>query len=160
MGPVLAKQGRALWDPFHDTARAMRQTTIQLTGMKAVLALVALFGIVGFQWVSADKSLPTEGRTVLENWIQLEFQRDILDDSGSGLEERGEALLGATEIRIASLSAHGSPDDLVVRVELRPDPAIPPGTDMTRYYAIEHSVLTGWGTPNHASALSYYLRFF
>ena len=138
----------------------MSTKTVTLTGWKAVAAIVVVLGFVGFRMVTARRALDTEGRQVLEEWIAGELIRPILADSARALEERGEAVLAASKVRIRSMSGHGSLDDLVVKVELEPSADLPPGTELVRYYRMEYSSITGWRHRGYASAVSYYLSIF
>ncbi len=136
----------------------MSQTAVRLPGMKAMLAVIALIGLVGFRWASVVETLPNDGREVLERWIQLEFQIEFLDDEAPN--ERQGAIDKTRAVKIEALSAHGRPDDFVVRVRLQPNAAIPRGTKLTRYYSLQHSEGVGWQAPGRATAMDYYLRFF
>jgi len=51
-------------------------------------------------------------------------------------------------------------DDAVVRVELAPGPALPPGTDLVRHHRVQHSVITGRTHHGSATVLSWYLAAF
>ena len=48
----------------------------------------------------------------------------------------------------------------VVRVELTPNPALPPGTDLVRYYRMRYSEITGWTHRGRANVLNWYLAAF
>ena len=114
------------------SVRAMSTKTMTLTGWKAAAGLVLVVGFVGFRWVSARQALDTEGRQVLEEWIAGELRRPILADTTRALEDRGQAVLAAGNVRIRSMSARGPLDDLVVKVELEPSADLPAGTELIR----------------------------
>ena len=138
----------------------MSAKTLKITGWKAVPHILIVVGFGIFRFVSARQALDTQGREVLEDWIAGELIRPILADSTASLGERGEAVLGAAQVEIRNLSARGSLEDLVVRVELEPNEAYPPGTELVRYYRMTHSLVTGWRHRANSSALSYYLALF
>ena len=138
----------------------MSNNSITLTGWKAVVVLVAIAGFVGFRWITARDALNTEGRQVLEEWIAMELIRPILADTARALGERGEAVLGASTVRIRSMSGRGPLENMVVKVELEPSSELPPGTELVRYYRMEYSTLTGWRHRGNGSALSYHLAIF
>ena len=138
----------------------MSTPTVTLTGWKAVPVIFLVVGFVGFRFYTARQALDTEGRQVLEEWIAGELQRPILADTSRSLEERGQAVLDASNVRIRAMSARGSLEDLVVKVELEPSADLPAGTELVRYYRMEYSSITGWRHRADATALSYYLSIF
>ncbi len=133
---------------------------VTLTGWKAVVVLVVVAGVVVFRVTTARAKLDTQGRAALETWVQQEMIRPILADTTRSLQERGNAVLRATSVTIRSLAVRGSLDDAVVRVELEPNPALPPGTDLVRYYRMSYSEITGWRHRGPSSKLSWYLSAF
>jgi hypothetical protein len=135
----------------------MANPTVRLTGWKAVAVLVLLLGFVGFRWVTARSALDSQGREALEQWIALELQRPMLADTTGDPADRAQDLLSAGKVRIRSMSAHGPLDNMVVRVELEPSADLPAGTELTRYYRMQYSSLTGWRHRGNATALSWYL---
>ncbi len=138
----------------------MSPRTMKITGWKAVPILLLVVGFGGYRFVTARQALDTQGREELEMWISGELIRPMLADSTTSLAERGEAILGASQVEIRKLSALGTLDDLVVRVELEPDDVLPPGTELVRYYRMSYSIVTGWRHRGPASALRYYLAVF
>ena len=138
----------------------MSAKTMKITGWKAIPLIIVVVGFGIFRFVSARQALDTQGREALEDWIAGELIRPMLADSTTPLAERGEAILGAVQVEIRGLSAVGSLEDMVVRVELEPNEAYPPGTELVRYYRMTHSLVTGWRHRADASALTYYLAIF
>lgn len=138
----------------------MQQTTITFTGWKAVLVLLVIAGVAVFRISTARAKLDTQGRAALEAWVQADLARPLLDDTSLPLAERGAALVQASSAAIRSLAARGPLDNAVVRVELAPGPALPPGTDPVRYYRMRYSALTGWTHHGNATVLSWYLAAF
>lgn len=138
----------------------MRARTVTLRGWKAVAAILVFGGFLGFRWMTARQALDGQGRSALEDWIALEIQRPLLADTTIPLAERGQAVLGASEVTIRSLKARGRLDNLVVRAEIEPDSGFPPGTELVRYYRMQYSSITGWRHRGPASALSFYLTLF
>lgn len=136
------------------------QMEIRLRGWKAVVVLLAVVAFVGFRYVTARATLGTEGSEVLRQWVAAEYQRYHLARTDLTDEERAPFLLAADSVRFQAISGRGSPDDMVVRVEIAATPAHPPGTPRVRYYRMEHSPVTGWHHRGNASALSYHLAIF
>lgn len=58
---------------------------------------------------------------------------------------------------IRSLAVRGPLHNAVVRVELAPNAALPPGTDLVRYYRMQYSALTGWRHHGDATVINWYL---
>ena len=138
----------------------MSGKTVTLTGWKAVVVLVAVVGVAGFRIMTARAKLDTQGRAALELWVQSDLIRPILADTTRSLEEKGAAALKASSVTIESLAVRGSLSNAVVRVELAPSPALPPGTKLTRYYRMRYSDLTGWTHRGDTTVLSWYLAAF
>ena len=135
----------------------MSSKTITLTGGKAVLVLILLAGILAFRVMTARAKIDTQARAALETWVQNELIRPILADTGRSLAERGAAIEQATTVRIQSLAVRGSLSNAVVRVELAPNPALPKGTALTRYYRMRYSQILGWQHKGRSNVVSWYL---
>ncbi len=134
--------------------------TTTLTGWKAVLVLVVVASVVVFRVTTARAKLGTQGRAALEMWVQQEMIRPILADTTRSLEERGADALQASSVTIRSLAVRGPLNNAVVRVELAPSPALPPGTDLVRYYRMRYSDLTGWTHRGNATVINWWLAAF
>jgi hypothetical protein len=131
---------------------------VRVTGWKAILVIIAILGLVGYRFVSVRSSLNSEGTEVLKTWISGEFQRYYLAQTDLSQAEKAQLVTGAADVEFRSVSARGSGDNIVVRVELEPSEFQPPGTELVRYYRMEHSTVTGWRHKGDAGALSYYLK--
>jgi len=134
--------------------------TVTLTGWKAVVAIVAVLGFTGFRLVTARQTLDTEGREALQVWVAGDVMRPALNDTSLSLEERGATAIAATKVQIRSISGLGPLDDFVVKVELEPAPDLPAGTELTRYYRMQYSSITGWTPLGSTTSLGYYLAIF
>jgi hypothetical protein len=133
---------------------------IRLTGGKALAVAALALGVVAFQYLHALNTLDTEGEAVLRRWIGTEYQRYQLQRAGLDDEQRAKLLLSLESLTLRDLSARGTLDDLIVRVEIEPHPAQPPGVDPVRYFRMRHSTASGWLTPERAYAHNYYLKLF
>jgi hypothetical protein len=138
----------------------MSERTGTLTGWKALLVLAVVAGVIGFRIATARAQIGTQGRAALERWVQAELTRPILADTTRSLAERGAAINQASSVTIRSLAVRGPLSNAVVRVELAPNPALPPGTDLVRYYRMQYSDLTGWRHHGSATKLDWYLAAF
>lgn len=133
---------------------------LTLTGWRALVVIAAVAGFAVFRIVTVRGTLETEGRAALESWVQGEVMRPILADSSRSLAERGAAVLEATSVSIRSLDVRGPLGRMIVRAELAPHPAFPPGLELVRYYRMEYSAITGWTYHGGATRLSWYLAAF
>jgi hypothetical protein len=138
----------------------MSGKTVTFSGWKAVLVLVLLASVVVFRVVTARAKIDTQGRAALEAWVQAELIRPIVGDTTRALADRGAAVAEATSVTIRSLAVRGPLNNAVVRVELAPSPALPPGTDLVRYYRMRYSVISGWTHRGSTTVLSWYLAAF
>jgi len=137
----------------------MSTVTFRFTGWKAVALIVALVAFAAFRATRARSAMNGQGREVLESWIVGELQRPLLADTTLTLAEKGEAVLRLSTVSIWTLDARGPLDDVVVRVELEPNPAFPPGFELVRYYRMQYSSLIGWSYKGPGSALTFWLAF-
>jgi hypothetical protein len=136
------------------------EKTIRLSGWKAVLVLLIVAGVGGYRVTTARAKIDTQGRAALEQWVQMELVRPLLADTTRSLQEQGAAIAQASSVTIRSLAVRGKLSNAVVRVELAPNPALPPGTDLVRYYRMRYTTISGWTHHGSATKLSWYLAAF
>ena len=111
--------------------RTSNAFTFTLTGWKAVAFILVVVAFGAYRFTRARAALEGDGREKLEAWIVGEIQRPLLADTTLALAEKGAALLEAsTAVGIRTLDARGPFDDVHVRVELEPNPALPPGFEL------------------------------
>jgi len=135
---------------------------IRLTGVKAVVVILALVGFGVFRLVSARSTLDTQGTEELSMWLRAEYASRYLSnlDAATLTPEDVESLLALDRITFPSIRGNGTPSDMVVRVEIEIDGQPPPDGRSVRYWRMEHSMLTGWRMQREANVLSYYLNVF
>jgi hypothetical protein len=138
----------------------MSQIKIQLTGFKAVLAIVALVGFVGFRFLTAASSIETDAAEELRFWLQAEYSRGIMASHPEPTEEEAQQLLALQHIEFIEINGRGTPKDMAVRVKIRVDGSPPPSGPEVRYYRMEHSMVFGWKMRREIPKLLYYLNFF
>ncbi len=136
------------------------EPSIQIRGVPALIIVLIGLAFLGFRTYSARTSLSDEGRDVLASYYSMEYQRYQLARSDISEPEKVRLLNEAQQLQILSLSARGRGGDLVVKVELAPNDAQPPGKPLTRYCKIEHSTLLGWLDPRDTGSMSYHLKLF
>lgn len=138
----------------------MTENTIRLNGWKAVLVLLIVAGVGGYRVTTARAKIDTQGRAALEQWVQMELIRPLLADTTRSLQEQGAAIAQASSVTIRSLAVRGRLSDAVVRVELAPNPALPPGADLVRFYRMRYTTISGWTHRGSATRLAWYLAAF
>ena len=138
----------------------MSEKTVRLTGFKALLVLVVILGAVVFRVATARSKLDTQGRLALEAWVRGEVIRPILADTTRSMLERGAAVVQAAGVKIREIAVRGPLDGAVARVELEPNPAFPPDTELVRYYRVRYSEITGWTHAGRANVFAWYLAAF
>lgn len=131
----------------------MAAKTVKLSGWKLLLALIVVGGVAGYRVVTARAKLDTQGRAALTHWVQAEVVRPILADTSKSLEDQAAALEQASDVTIKSLAVRGPLRHAVVRVELNPSPALPPGTPLVRYYRVHYTDGIGWFHDGDTTAL-------
>jgi len=94
-----------------------------LKGGPAVLVLAAMIAFGAWRMYAARVSLDSDARQRIEEQLEARYLRDALAAVGDGIPnaEQVEALLRSGRVEIQSLSARGTPDDMVVRVEATVD---------------------------------------
>lgn len=138
----------------------MSQTQFQLTGIKAVIALLVVVGFAGFRFYSAVSSIETAAAEELTFWLRGEYAGKYLADDPAADEAMAQRLLALEDISLPEMSARGTPDDLIVRVRIDVDGAPPPFGDEVRYFRMEYSQLTKWRLRRETTKWSYYLKLF
>jgi hypothetical protein len=138
----------------------MSHAQFKLTGFNAVIALIAVIGFAGFRFISATSSIETAAAEELTFWLRSEYTSEYLTDDLVPDEAMAQQLLALDDIRFREMSARGTTDDLVVRVEIAVDGAPPPFGDEVRYFRMEYSLLTQWRLNRETTKWSYYLKLF
>ena len=131
---------------------------IQLRGWKAAAAILVVLTVTGLRWSSANESFSEEGHEVLLTWVRSDVLRELQENPGLTDAERTDAYQAAYDVEFAEVKARGAPDDLVVRIMLKPSAAVLPGMEGPRYFRMEYSSVLGWMTPDYTKPLVYYLK--
>jgi len=134
--------------------------TIRLRGWAAVLLILTVGGFFAFRTLVAHAELPGEAADALRLHLAGVYASKTLDDESSNLAEKAARLLDLRDIEFVSIRGRGTPDDMIVRAEIRVGGKTPPDGREVRYFRMERSSLTGWHHRGDATALSYYLRAF
>ncbi len=141
----------------------MPEAQMKLTGGPAIVVIVLLTAFAVFRYSTMKSTLSTEAAEVLKTWLSARYaaaELDRIEASGNGLPtpEQTDALLRTAQVEIASVSARGSRDDIVVRAEIRVAGGPPPDGQSVRYYHMTHSLATGWRLKRETWKWAYYLK--
>ena len=110
-----------------------------------------------FAYVTVDK----EGAALLKKWISAECTLYHVNRTDVSLEKKAELLRQAEQVEFLSIKARGHASNMVVRVQIKPGPAVPPKTPEFSYFRMRYSVALGWRqVPQPASALTFFLALF
>jgi hypothetical protein len=135
---------------------------VTLTGWPAVVAIILAVGIYGLAFVASRKALDDEALAPIRLQLQGEYASALLPAVNPAAPD-SEAVARLTELdqlELVSVSARGSGEDVVVRVEPRINGRVPPDGKEVRYYRMSYSTLTGWRMRYETTAFSYYTRLF
>lgn len=132
-----------------------------LKGGPAVLVLAALIAFGAWRVYAARVALDTDARERIEEQLEARYLRGALADVGGGIPngEQVEALLRSGRVEIQSLSARGTPGDVVVRVEATVDGQPPPDGEPVTYWRMSYSTVAGWRVERATTALSWWLAW-
>lgn len=144
------------------------EKTLKLTGPKAVVALLIIVGVTGFQYISRAQSVQTQAVHAIKTQLAADYTRYHLPELQQAATagtmdatsiEKVAADVNPDKIDIVSMHARGHNGDYIARVEIRVDGSAPPDGRSVRYFKIRHSSLTGWHVANEAHPWNYYLAF-
>lgn len=142
---------------------------IKLTGWKAVALILIVLAVLGWRFTASRKTLGTEAAGVVRHWLIAEYARKNLagwteeEKNFDNVEKSGEkaqALLAATRVKILSIKARGSGEDVVVKVKVEVDGKTPPDGESVRYFRMSHSPLIGWQMERSTGSWAWYLKLF
>ncbi len=145
----------------------MSEIKIKLTGWKALVALVVVAGFLGYRYYALHTTVATEAADELRFWLAAEYiaaglpalEEAVESGDAVAAELQAQEILARERIEFTEISARGSADDVVVRVELLVDGRAPPVGKPVRFFRMKHSMVTGWRMQREVHAISYYLRF-
>jgi hypothetical protein len=144
--------------------RTVAETRIELTGWKAIVAAMLIFGVTGYQVYSRFQSVSDGGQQALREWL-------VKDYTGRGpraLAQRLAAYRAGVpdaldlppasdpHVEFVSLSAHGWRDAMIVRTEISVDGGPPPDGKPIRYLFLTTKYEGGWTVLSESDSSRYY----
>lgn len=136
--------------------------SVTLTGWPAVIVLVLAVGVYGLTFLVSRKTLDDEALAPIRLQLQGEYASALLPalDPAAPDPEAVERITDLEQLELTSVSARGSGEDVVVRVEPRVNGQVPPDGREVRYYRMSYSALTGWRVRHETTAFGYYTKLF
>jgi hypothetical protein len=141
----------------------MEQVRFELRGWKAAAVAVVIVGMIGYHTSTRFRTVDDAGREVLRTWLIRDFQglgpkglAQRVADYRAGVRTQEEAPSKVPEVEITSLSAHGSPDNMIVRVEVAVDGGPPPDGHPVRYLILTRKVEGDWFVFTETDSFRYY----
>jgi hypothetical protein len=132
----------------------------ELRGWKAAAVIVAM---IGYRTSMRFRTVDDAGREVLRAWLVKDYQglgpkglAQRVADYRAGVRIQEEAPSKVPEVEITSLSAHGLPDNMVVRVEATVDGGLPPDGHPVRYLILTRKVEGNWFVFTESDSFRYY----
>ena len=143
---------------------------LKLSGWKAILAIVAVIGFLGFKFVAQTEALHADGVEKIRQWLVFETARFVLPEMKKALEnptEHNTKFLSDTaknfkqqNFEIISVTRRGLGERIIARVDVRFKGKIPKDGMNVRYLRMKYSMLTGWRVERETSKWNYYLASF
>jgi hypothetical protein len=136
--------------------------SITLTGWPALIVIVLALGVYGMTFVMGRSTHDDEALAPIRLQLQGEYTAMLLSDAEAVAPdaEAVERLLALDQIEFTSVSARGSGENVIVRVEPRVDGQPPPDGRDVRYYRMSYSTVTGWRVRHESRAFRYYTTLF
>jgi hypothetical protein len=130
----------------------MEQTRFELKGWPAIIVVVLILGVSGYRLYSRFPTVNDDGREALRGWLVKEYTgrgpralAQRVADYQAGLPDRPVAAPAEEpKVEFVSLSAHGSPSDMIARVEVSVDGGPPPDGRPVRYLFLTAVPERGW----------------
>ena len=142
---------------------------LKLTGWNAVLTLIVIVGLAIFRFETQTKTLESQGIQQVKNWLAAESTRVALPGMQKAMNDpqsnqdyltNMSENLQSNNIKIVSITAHGSGSSIVARVEVRYKGKSPSDGMNVRYLRMKYSMVTGWKVVREASKWDYYMSAF
>lgn len=138
---------------------------IKLTGVNALIVIVAIVAIGGYQVVLGRGALDSEVTEKIKMELMPEYLGPHIENARRALEagDMDEVTASTDEIlgkrlEFKSLSARGSGDNVIVRAEVLINGRPPEDGKAVRYFKFRYSHIAGWRLLYETWWPSYYLK--
>jgi hypothetical protein len=140
-----------------------QQFTVTLKGWKAVAALMLIAAVYGLVLYSRVQRLDDSGRQALQGWLLKDYNgqgpKEIykrVQDYKAGLPFQPLPDIQPMNIEFSTVSARGSANNLIVKVEITVDGGPPPDGRPVRYFRMMHNDDRGWWVSSETDSYWYY----
>lgn len=130
---------------------------IKLKGWPAVLVIVGVLSFGIWRIFNAHADLESGATEKLKQWITAEYHRDALKHYENTPELLMEKMREIEKLEFEAIDARGTPDNMVVRVQVAPNPAEPAGAKHERYFRMQHDNLTGWHFKREVGVINWWM---
>lgn len=142
----------------------MTETRIELTGWKAVAALLVFVAVAGVRLSMRFPAIPDDGRETVRTWLVKDYEglgpkalAKMASDYRAGLPvHASDPPAQVPQVDLLSLRAHGSRDAMVVRAEVAVNGGAPPDDRRVRYLFLTTKFDGGWMVMAESTEISYY----
>ena len=142
----------------------MAETRIELTGWKAIVVGVLILAVSGYRISTRIRTVSDEGQQALRTWLVKDYTgrgpkalAKRVADYRAGLPAQPLDLPEVEpHVDFVSISAHGSPDAMVVRTEISVDGGPPPDGRPVRYLFLTTKYEGGWMVLSESDEFNYY----
>jgi hypothetical protein len=140
------------------------ETRIELAGWKALLVGLLILGVSGYHIYSRFQTVSDDGRSALRESLVKDYtgrgpkaMAKRVADYRDGLPDRPMDVPAVLpHVELASISAHGLPDAMVVRTEISVDGGPPPDGQPVRYLFLTTKPEGGWMVLSESDSFNYY----
>lgn len=135
----------------------------QLTGWKAVVALLVFMALAGIRLSMRFQTIPDDGREAVRTWLVKDYEglgpgavAQMVSDYRAGTPVQVPHPAEAPQVEFVSMSAHGAPHRMIVRAEISVNGAPPPDDRPVRYLLLTTKFDGGWMVLSETTEYSYY----
>ena len=145
----------------------MAETRIELRGWPAIVAGILILAVSAYRLSTRFPKIPDDGRETLRHWLVKDYEglgpaalaKRVADYKAGVVDTSVQPPATEPRVEFTSLTAHGSPDVMVVRCELTVDGGPPEGRSV-RYLFLTTRVGGGWMVFGESDSYRYYTMLF
>jgi hypothetical protein len=142
----------------------MSETRIELTGWKAIAALLVFVAVAGVRLSMRFPAIPDDGRDAVRAWLVKDYEgrgpkalAQMVSDYRAGLPVHvPDPPAEVPQVDFVSLRGHGLRGAMVVRAEVSVNGGVPPDDRPVRYFFLTTKFDGGWMVMSETTEFSYY----